>query len=716
LPPHAHNRRSKRREHGARARAAPRLVPRDAPWLRRAGREWLGECPLDYARNLLALTALADALDHVGARRLFSVETFRQLLGASSVSGWPCEASLARFLSEQGGKARVIAPPAEPLATNLATVASCFGLDAVARDILQFLAVLRLSRGLEQALSLFEVRSRAEAIEVVAAATGLAVDDVACALSPDGQLMATGLVRIAEQTGCVGQMLKVDGALLDLLPHLHLRPAGLLSAMVLPARPATCAAEDFAFIAVDLDRASRLLASALENRVPGANVLICGDAGAGKTELAAVVASAVGAPLHAAGTRERDGLGSSTSGRGRDLVGATRSLARARALLLVDDMEDLFDNWEPFAPRAGRAWFYEFLDRNPVPTIWTARDLKRMDASVRKRFGLVIQLTKPDAARRRALWDRFAGDAAAPEELDGVDGEEPLLPSAIVTRAKAARLIALASSSTLTPESMEARQPPKKEAGTSAEAAGANGSSREDRYSLDALNASVDLFAVAKRLALWKPAEGPFVMCLHGAPGTGKSEFIHRVARASGRRVLVKRYSDLETRFVGEAEQNLAAAFREATRSGAILLFDEVDSFLRERRYALQRHEVTMTNEFLQQLEAYEGILACTTNRLDDMDPAVLRRIPLKIELRPMDPDRCVDLLGLYFPRLPLDDEARRRLKGLRGITPGDFATVAAQVRMTGEEIDAGGVAARLAAEIALRERGRVSGRVGFMH
>lgn len=48
---------------------------------------------------------------------------------------------------------------------------------------------------------------------------------------------------------------------------------------------------------------------------------------------------------------------------------------------------------------------------------------------------------------------------------------------------------------------------------------------------------------------------------------------------------------------VGQTEQAIAAAFREAERDGAVLLFDEADSFLRDRRTALQSWEVTQVND-----------------------------------------------------------------------------------------------------------------------
>lgn len=66
--------------------------------------------------------------------------------------------------------------------------------------------------------------------------------------------------------------------------------------------------------------------------------------------------------------------------------------------------------------------------------------------------------------------------------------------------------------------------------------------------------------------------------------------------------------------FVGESEKNIAKAFEEAKKQKKILLFDEVDSFFRERSYSSQSWEITQVNEFLTQMEKFEGIVICTTN------------------------------------------------------------------------------------------------------
>ena len=48
-----------------------------------------------------------------------------------------------------------------------------------------------------------------------------------------------------------------------------------------------------------------------------------------------------------------------------------------------------------------------------------------------------------------------------------------------------------------------------------------------------------------------------------------------------------------------------------------MLLLDEVDSFLQDRRQARQSWEVTLVNEMLTQMETFHGIFIASTNRLD---------------------------------------------------------------------------------------------------
>jgi hypothetical protein len=101
-------------------------------------------------------------------------------------------------------------------------------------------------------------------------------------------------------------------------------------------------------------------------------------------------------------------------------------------------------------------------------------------------------------------------------------------------------------------------------------------------------------------------------------------------------RCIIKQASDLMSKYVGETEQNMAAMFREAEAEKAVLLLDEADSFLQDRRGAQRTYEVTEVNEMLQGMERFNGIFVCTTNLLDRLDQAALRRFTFKIKFKPL--------------------------------------------------------------------------------
>ena len=63
-----------------------------------------------------------------------------------------------------------------------------------------------------------------------------------------------------------------------------------------------------------------------------------------------------------------------------------------------------------------------------------------------------------------------------------------------------------------------------------------------------------------------------------GPPGTGKTICAEAVAHALGRRLLVVRYAEVESMWVGETPKNIVGAFRAAIQQNAVLFFDEADS------------------------------------------------------------------------------------------------------------------------------------------
>src|SRR5512138_2856060 len=68
-----------------------------------------------------------------------------------------------------------------------------------------------------------------------------------------------------------------------------------------------------------------------------------------------------------------------------------------------------------------------------------------------------------------------------------------------------------------------------------------------------------------------------------GPPGTGKTICAEALAHSLGRRLLLVRYAELESLWMGETPKNVASIFRTAREEGAVLFFDEADAIASRR-------------------------------------------------------------------------------------------------------------------------------------
>ena len=128
----------------------------------------------------------------------------------------------------------------------------------------------------------------------------------------------------------------------------------------------------------------------------------------------------------------------------------------------------------------------------------------------------------------------------------------------------------------------------------------------------------------------------------------------------------------------------MARAFSIAEEEDAVLMIDEVDSFLQDRRNATKSWETTQVNEMLTQIESFSGILIASTNLMDGLDPAAMRRFDLKAMFNYLKPEQSEALLLRHCDVLKLNvpnSQQINRLKRLSVLTLGDFAAVLRQSR-----------------------------------
>ena len=114
-------------------------------------------------------------------------------------------------------------------------------------------------------------------------------------------------------------------------------------------------------------------------------------------------------------------------------------------------------------------------------------------------------------------------------------------------------------------------------------------------------------------------------------------------------------------------------------------MLDEADSFLRDRRESRNSWEITLVNELLTQMEAFEGIFICSTNLMDNLDAASLRRFDMKIQFNYLGPQQAWTLFRQVIKDagVPFRNQQhwKAELAAYDNLTPGDFATIVRQRR-----------------------------------
>ncbi len=115
-----------------------------------------------------------------------------------------------------------------------------------------------------------------------------------------------------------------------------------------------------------------------------------------------------------------------------------------------------------------------------------------------------------------------------------------------------------------------------------------------------------------------------------GPPGTGKTMAAEAIADALEQDLYRIDLSAVVSKYIGETEKNLATAFDEAERAGAVLFFDEADALFGKRtevRDAHDRYANLEVNYLLQRVETFTGLVVLASNREAALDEAFLRRL-----------------------------------------------------------------------------------------
>ena len=569
---------------------------------------------------------------------------------------------------------------------GLASLSAALGMSEVEADVLEFACASSMEVVLKEALARFEEVDQHLAMDLVAEALGHDISDVKAALSRQGILARSGVLTFRTREFFRGdrmfELLNYD--LPQLLQDEDTELDDVLGMVAHKAGPCGLTKGDYPHLQPQLDHLIQYLRDATQQGLKGVNVLLYGPPGTGKSELGRVVANELAVSLYEVASMDADGDPTTGTSRLKSLMLAQICLSKADNLLLFDEVEDVLTQRNSIIPAnqpyRHKAWINRQLESNAVPTFWVTNSLERMHPSMTRRFDVVLEVPVPPRAQREKIILAHTGSILDTGFLAVLADHTELAPAIVARAARVARVQhADGTGMPTVAETMLGLVNQTLKAQGLAAVAKPQPLDLQHSYSLAHLNPDVPL--VPLLAALQKAPTGRF--CLFGPPGTGKTAFVCWVAQQLGRPLMVRRASDLMSKWVGGNEKNIASAFTHASLDGAVLLIDEVDTFLQPRQNAVRGWEASMVNEMLTQMETFDGVFFATTNLMQRMDAAAMRRFDVKVHFRAPTATQLQALLAHVTQTMQLEPPSLATCQRLAtlGITPGDLATVVRRAR-----------------------------------
>lgn len=422
--------------------------------------------------------------------------------------------------------------------------------------------------------------------------------------------------------------------------------------------------KDFEYLNKNRDITLNILTSAIKNKSKGINILLYGAVGTGKTQFAKLVANKAKCDMYSVSSETMD-KEATRQDRLYDLVSKQNILSKVEnSCILFDEAEDVMNRGFTDFGNASKAYLNTLIEETPVPVLWTTNNIYDVDPAFLRRMTYTIEFERLSDDIRLNIWKRTLRKNKLKidnKTLIELNKSYNISPSLIANAVNTTKLI------NGTKDDFEifienlARVVTKKK----------NVKKKKEfemkEYNENLINTDLDIKNLTSKIK--SCAKLNFSLCLHGEPGTGKSLYARYLANELGLDVILKRASDLMSKYVGETEQNIAEAFAEAKAKKAMLIFDEADSFLQNRNNAIRNWEIAQVNEMLTWMESHEYPFVCTTNLLDTLDEASLRRFTFKIKFDFMTKQQVNKAFEYFFG-------IKNANVNIKGLTAGDFATV----------------------------------------
>lgn len=600
-------------------------------------------------------------------------------------------AEIEQVLAKYGENYPKITPT--PAQKNMEYLVHIFRLSKEERAVVYFLSAMQNNELLQECVREFgaDLEEEEDTLTMVA---GLPKGLGNSLLNQEAPLMRLGILFRTRYRG----NLNLSSWVQEFIFSLHKNDAARYEALIGVPVPSKdeLTAKDFAYVEA-AKLATRLMKQAKHTK--GFNILLYGTPGTGKSSFAQVLAQSAKLNLYPVGVcnngEEEKNYRLQQLYRKQFLLKTVKNTC-----LLLDEGEDIFSSLET---RTSKVEINNLLENNEVPVIWTTNKIHRMDPAYIRRFTLAVCFDKPPVEMRQKIWNKYLsankitytkGDTLALAKKYEVQ------PSMIAGAAQAARMAkgglptVQEHLSFMIQALNGGRKNPEEE-------------KTNIRFYPALIHADMDLQALTTQLT--RLGRLNFSLCLYGASGTGKSAYARYLADKLGLEVVQRRASDLISCYVGETEQNIAKAFAQAREDKSLLIFDEADSFLRDRSTAARSWEVSSVNEMLTWMESHPYPFICTTNLMESLDPASLRRFSFKVKYNFLTSQQVKEAFDYFFGiKIALAETA-----GLDKLTPGDFTLVKNKAEILGTSAQFSAVKEMLETEQKLKHNAYGNG-IGF--
>lgn len=421
------------------------------------------------------------------------------------------------------------------------------------------------------------------------------------------------------------------------------------------------------------------------------SVLIAGEPGIGKTEFAYSIAEFMERSLlnlRIDSSLYSNNLSKSTpQDRILMIKVAANLLQNKNELLLIDEADSILQSAGGFFSFFGNDGSYDkgelntLLEEIDVPAIWITNSIEKIPDSALRRFAYVYKFPHPDMkVRNRMLKEKLA--IVKNDDItyltDSISRRYDLTPSAME---RMVNVVSSAVESNIESGSSSFSDTVEKYLETASK-----GPLRHDFRKLPAFTESFNpklssastpldeiINRIQKRTKLGKATR----MLFEGPPGGGKTQFSLYLAASIGKEAIIKKPSDLSSKWIGETEKNINAMFRDAELSDAVLILDEADALLSDRSMAQRSWELSQASEFLQGIQNYKGILIACTNRVEGLDPAIRRRFHQKVTFGALRINMINTALKHMFPDIIFTNRHTLLLENGPSLMMSDIANAA---------------------------------------